>query len=173
MKKSSQPTVGLNVTQVLVMAEDGINNSNFSNIRAVTPLPLRNSDKTIIWSYILSISFMNFSLSLSLSLNMDDLLSCSPCKKFWLRQYYMYYMILWNTLHCSTSSLAPYYFRYGDIALTFTYPYLYAYAAYPGQLYWQQSPHLINDHADASSTFLCALVLFANSRRQFFSRRGP
>ena len=28
-----------------------------------------------------------------------------------------------------------YYFHYGDIALTFTYPYLYAYAAYPGQLY--------------------------------------
>ena len=39
--------------------------------------------------------------------------------------------------------------------------------------YWQQSPPLINDHADASSTFLSALVLFANSRRQFFSRRGP
>ena len=66
------------------MAEDRIDNSNFSNIRAVTPLLLRNSDKTIIWSYILSISFIKFSLSLSLSLylNMDDLLSCIPCKKF-------------------------------------------------------------------------------------------
>ena len=29
------------------MAEDGINNSNFSNIRAITPLLLRNPDKTI------------------------------------------------------------------------------------------------------------------------------
>ena len=47
----------------------------------------------------------------------------------------MYYMILWNWLHCSTSSLAPYYFHYVDIAITFTYPYLYAYAAYPGHLY--------------------------------------
>ena len=65
MKKSSQPTVGLNVNQVLVMAEDGINNSNFSNIKAVTPLLRRNSDNTIIWSYILRISFMKFSLSLS------------------------------------------------------------------------------------------------------------
>ena len=68
------------------MAEDRIDNSNFSNIRAVTPLLLRNSDKTIIWSYILSISFIKFSLSLSLSLslilNMDDLLSCISCKKF-------------------------------------------------------------------------------------------
>ena len=32
------------------------------------------------------------------------------------------------------SYLAPYYFDYGDIALTFTYPYLYAYAAFPGHL---------------------------------------
>ena len=48
----------------------------------------------------------------------------------------MYYMILWNILHRSTSALAPYYFHYGDIALTFTYPYVYAYAAYPGHLYW-------------------------------------
>ena len=71
MKKSSQPTVGLNVTQVLVMADDRINYSKFSNIRAVTPLLLRNSDKTIIWSYILSISFMKFSLSLSLSLSLS------------------------------------------------------------------------------------------------------
>ena len=44
-------------------------------------------------------------------------------------------MTLWNTLQCSTSQLAPYDFHYGDIALTFTYPYLYAYAAYPGHLY--------------------------------------
>ena len=35
------------VTQVLVMAEDGINNSNFTNIRAITPLLLRNPGKTI------------------------------------------------------------------------------------------------------------------------------
>ena len=56
------------------MAEDRIDNSNFSNIRAVTPLLLRNSDKTIIWSYILSISFIKFSLSLSLSTWMI----CSP-----------------------------------------------------------------------------------------------
>ena len=30
------------------MAEDGIINSNFSNIRVVTPLLLRNPDKTIM-----------------------------------------------------------------------------------------------------------------------------
>ena len=28
------------------MAEDGINNSNFSNIRAITSLLLRNTEKT-------------------------------------------------------------------------------------------------------------------------------
>ena len=47
MKISSGSTVGLNVTQVLVMAEDRINNSNFSNIRAITPLLLSNPDRTI------------------------------------------------------------------------------------------------------------------------------
>ena len=46
-KKSSWPTVGLNVTQVLVMAEDGINNSIFSNIigleLAIDPPPPRGN----------------------------------------------------------------------------------------------------------------------------------
>ena len=45
-KKSSRPTGGLNVTKVSVLAEDRINHSNFSNIRAITPLVLRNPDKT-------------------------------------------------------------------------------------------------------------------------------
>ena len=47
MKKSSRLAVVLNVTQVLIMAEDAINNSNFSNIRAISPLLLTNPDKTI------------------------------------------------------------------------------------------------------------------------------
>ena len=57
----------------------------------------------------------------------------------------MNYMILWNILHCSTSSLAPYYFHYGDIALSFTYPYLYAYAAYPGHLLVNINENFINE----------------------------
>ena len=56
-------------------------------------------------------------------------------KRFCYRQYYMCYIILWNTQQCSTSSLALYYFHYGDITLTITCPYLCAYAAYPGHLY--------------------------------------
>ena len=35
------------MTYVLVMAEDRINISNFSNIRAITPLLLSNPDRTI------------------------------------------------------------------------------------------------------------------------------
>ena len=53
MKKSSRPTVGLNETQVLVMAEDRINNSNFSNIRAIIPLLLSYPEilcLTLVWS---------------------------------------------------------------------------------------------------------------------------
>ena len=46
-KKSNRQNVGLNVTQVLVMAEDRINNSNYSNIRAITPLLLSNPGITI------------------------------------------------------------------------------------------------------------------------------
>ena len=46
IKKSSWPTVGLYITPVLVMPEDRINNSNFSYIRAITPLLLRNPGKT-------------------------------------------------------------------------------------------------------------------------------
>ena len=41
MKKSSGLTVDLNVTQILVMPEDGINDLNFSNQRAITPLLFR------------------------------------------------------------------------------------------------------------------------------------
>ena len=46
-EKSSRLTVCLNVSQVLVMAERGINDSNFSKIRAITPLLLRNPGKII------------------------------------------------------------------------------------------------------------------------------
>ena len=49
------------------MAEDGINNSNYGNIscyfRTLTKLYVHNHT----WSYILSISVMKFSLSLSLA----------------------------------------------------------------------------------------------------------
>ena len=77
MKKSSRPNVGLNVTQVLVMAEDRINNSNFSNIRTITPLLLSNPDKTIcakphVVIYIQFKCHEVLSLLLSLSLSLAD-----------------------------------------------------------------------------------------------------
>ena len=81
MKKSSRQTVGLNVTRVLVMAEDRINNSNFSNIRAIAPLLLSNPDNIYVhnhtWSYIFSISVMKFSLSLSFSLSLEMMFNYS------------------------------------------------------------------------------------------------
>ena len=79
MKKSSRLTVGLNVTQVIVMAVDRTNNSNFSNIRAITPLLLSNPDNTIcayphVVIYIQYKTESSSSLFLSLSLA-DALLS--------------------------------------------------------------------------------------------------
>ena len=73
MKISSRLTDGLNLTQVLVMAEDGINNSNFSNIRAISPLLLMSPDKTIsTYSHVVIYTrytcHEDLSLSLSLSL---------------------------------------------------------------------------------------------------------
>ena len=61
-------TVSLNVTQVLVMAEDRINNPKFSNIKAILGTLTKLYVHNHTWSYILSLSFMKFSLSLSLSL---------------------------------------------------------------------------------------------------------
>ena len=75
MKNSSWLTAGLNVTQVLVTYKDGRNNSNFSKIRAITPLLLKNPDKTIceqpdmvIYTQYKFHEVLSFSLSLSLSL---------------------------------------------------------------------------------------------------------
>ena len=75
MKKSSWLTNGLNVTQVLVMAEDGINNSNFSYIRAVTPLLPRNTDKTksALPHVVIDTLYKSLSLILSISFSLSSL----------------------------------------------------------------------------------------------------
>ena len=61
------------------MAEDRINYSNFSNIRAITPSLTKLYVHNLTWPYILSISHahevLSFSLSLSLSISLSLMLN--------------------------------------------------------------------------------------------------